>query len=158
MELWYYYALITPKKASNICLDRTRNCMESSVPNVTCLGMGIHCKYILILKTRVHLRTFNNRHLPSKQTLRHRWLSMPYTDHASLVTGAGPLTAGFAVLHKPLRLWLWCSNLTTKFVQSYVYVVIQFYPWLKFYFPLFWGIVMHGNEFGTKVKYNLHQG
>ena len=45
-----------------------------------------------------------------------------------------------------------------KFVQSYVDVVIQFYRWFKFFFPLFWGIVMHGNEFGTKVKYNLHQG
>ena len=28
-----------------------------------------------------------------------------------------------------------------------VYVVIQFYLWFKFYFPLFWGMVMYGNEF-----------
>ena len=75
--------------------------MESSVRNVTCLGMRIHCKYILILQTRVHLRTFNNGHLPFKADTPSS-LSMPYTDHASLVTGAGPLTAGFAsVSHKP---------------------------------------------------------
>ncbi len=29
-------------------------------------------------------------------------------------------------------------------------VVIKFYPWFKFYFPLFWGMVMYGNEFKTK--------
>ena len=31
-----------------------------------------------------------------------------------------------------------------------VYVVVQFYPWFKFYFPLFWGMVMYDNEFETK--------
>ena len=29
-------------------------------------------------------------------------------------------------------------------------VVVQFYPWFKFYFPLFLGIVMYDNEFKTK--------
>ena len=66
----------------------------------TFLEIAVH---ILIVKTRVHLRTFNNGHLPSKQILRQPWLSMPYTDHASLVdTGVDPLIAGFAsVSHKP---------------------------------------------------------
>ena len=27
---------------------------------------------------------------------------------------------------------------------------VQFYPWFKFYFPLFWGMVMYDNEFETK--------
>ena len=31
-----------------------------------------------------------------------------------------------------------------------VSVVVQFYPWFKFYFPLFWGMVMHGNQLKTK--------
>ena len=31
-----------------------------------------------------------------------------------------------------------------------VSVVVQFYPWFKFYFPLFWGMVMYDNEFKTK--------
>ena len=31
-----------------------------------------------------------------------------------------------------------------------MYVVVQFYPWFKFYFPLFWVIVMYDNEFETK--------
>ena len=31
-----------------------------------------------------------------------------------------------------------------------VYVVVQFYPWYKFYFPLFWGMVMYDDEFKTK--------
>ena len=31
-----------------------------------------------------------------------------------------------------------------------VYVVVQFYPWFKFYLPLFLGMVMYDNEFETK--------
>ena len=31
-----------------------------------------------------------------------------------------------------------------------VYVVVQFYPWFKFYFLLFLGMVMYENEFQTK--------
>ena len=31
-----------------------------------------------------------------------------------------------------------------------VSVVVQFYPWFKFYFPLFWCMVMNDNEFKTK--------
>ena len=30
------------------------------------------------------------------------------------------------------------------------YVVVQFYPWFKFYFLSFLGIVMYDNEFETK--------
>ena len=26
----------------------------------------------------------------------------------------------------------------------------NFFPWFKFYFPLFWGMVMYDNEFKTK--------
>ena len=36
-----------------------------------------------------------------------------------------------------------------KFYNKY-YVVVQFYPWFKFYFPLFWGMEMYDNEFETK--------
>ena len=40
-----------------------------------------------------------------------------------------------------------------------VYVVVQFYPWFKFHFPLFLGMVMYDNEFKTKGnKNNLNQG
>ena len=28
--------------------------------------------------------------------------------------------------------------------------MVQFYPWFKFYFPLFLGMVMYDNEFETK--------
>jgi len=31
----------------------------------------------------------------------------------------------------------------------HVYVVAQFCPWFKFYFPLVWGMVMYDNEFKT---------
>ena len=37
-------------------------------------------------------------------------------------------------------------------VSGYVYVAVQFYPWFKLYFPLFWGMVMYENEFKTKEK------
>ena len=31
-----------------------------------------------------------------------------------------------------------------------IYVVVQFCPWFKFYFPLFLGLVIDDNEFETK--------
>ena len=39
-----------------------------------------------------------------------------------------------------------------RFYVGRVPVVVQFYPWCKFYFSLFWGMVMYGNEFKTKGK------
>ena len=33
-----------------------------------------------------------------------------------------------------------------------VYVVVQFYPLFKFFFPLFWGMVMHSNQLKTKAN------
>ena len=44
-------------------------------------------------------------------------------------------------------------NLTCNICKS-IDVVVQFYPWFKFYFPLFWGLVMYGNEFKTKGNEN----
>ena len=35
-----------------------------------------------------------------------------------------------------------------------MYVVVQFYPWFNFYFPLFWGMVIYDNEFKTKGNKN----
>ena len=32
----------------------------------------------------------------------------------------------------------------------YIYIVVQFYPWFKFYFPLFLGMLMYDNELETK--------
>ena len=37
-----------------------------------------------------------------------------------------------------------CSSLQN------IYVVVQFYPWFKFYFPLLLGMVMYDNDFETK--------
>ena len=39
-------------------------------------------------------------------------------------------------------------NITCQ--HLYVYVVVKFYPWFKFYFLLFLGIVMYDDEFETK--------
>ena len=35
-------------------------------------------------------------------------------------------------------------------MHSFVCIVVQFYPWIKFYFALFWGMVMYVNESETK--------
>ena len=40
--------------------------------------------------------------------------------------------------------------LTSLFCVDHVYGVVQFYPWFKFYFPLFWGMVMNDNKFETR--------
>ena len=44
-------------------------------------------------------------------------------------------------------------------VYLLIYVVIQFYPWLNFYFPLFLGMVMYDNEFKRKgiKNYTKHK-
>ena len=34
--------------------------------------------------------------------------------------------------------------------RSEVSVMVHFYPWFKFYFPSFKGMVMNDNEFKTK--------
>ena len=39
-----------------------------------------------------------------------------------------------------------------------VNVVVQFYPLFKFFFPLFWGMVMHSNQLKTKANKNYTQG
>ena len=44
---------------------------------------------------------------------------------------------------------------TLAFLQAlgplcFINVVVQFYPWFKFYFPLFLGMLMYDNEFDTK--------
>ena len=36
--------------------------------------------------------------------------------------------------------------------KEVITVVVQFYPWFKFYFLLFLGIVKYDNEFETKEK------
>ena len=46
---------------------------------------------------------------------------------------------------------LFLSSFTTwTEVFSCIYVVVQFYPWFKFSFPLLLGMVMYDNEFETK--------
>ena len=46
--------------------------------------------------------------------------------------------------------WCWWVNwYLCRYVQL-VYVVVQFCPWFKFYFPLFLGMVIYDNEFETK--------
>ena len=35
-------------------------------------------------------------------------------------------------------------------MSYFIYVVVQFYPWFKFHFPLFLGTEMYDNEFETK--------
>ena len=36
------------------------------------------------------------------------------------------------------------------YVCMNVYVVVQFFPWVKFYFPLFWGMAMSVTEIDAK--------
>ena len=45
-----------------------------------------------------------------------------------------------SALYKPLQSKVFRSG----------FVVVQFYAWFKFYFLLFWGMVMYDNEFKTK--------
>ena len=40
--------------------------------------------------------------------------------------------------------------ITIRFGGGGAYVVVRFCPWFKFYFLLFLGIVMYGNDFESK--------
>ena len=54
-------------------------------------------------------------------------------------------------LHLLQQKFFFYSEMVWYFIRVYnVYVVVQIYPWFKFYFPLFWGMVMYDNEFETK--------
>ena len=35
-------------------------------------------------------------------------------------------------------------------MDIHVDVLVQFYPWFKFYFPLCWDMVIYDNEFETR--------
>ena len=35
------------------------------------------------------------------------------------------------------------ADSTTTMEFPVIYVLVQLYPWFKFYLPLFWGMVMH---------------
>ena len=49
-----------------------------------------------------------------------------------------------------LQLLLVFSSLISLLIHFLsVYVVVQFYPWFKFYFLLFGGMVMYDNDFET---------
>ena len=39
-----------------------------------------------------------------------------------------------------------------RYVNSFVYVAVNFFLQLNFILPLFWGMVMYHNEFKTKEK------
>ena len=39
-----------------------------------------------------------------------------------------------------------------------VFVVVQFYLLFKFFFPLFWGMVVHSNQLKTKANKNYTKG
>ena len=42
--------------------------------------------------------------------------------------------------------------------EGHVNVVVQFYPWFKFYFPLFCSMLMYDDKFETKENKILNQG
>ena len=53
------------------------------------------------------------------------------------------------------RLFKMCLHIKDSFlldllVCPYRYAVVQFCPWFKFSFLLFWGMVIYDNEFETK--------
>ena len=47
---------------------------------------------------------------------------------------------------------------STTLRRTHVNVVVQFYPWFKFYFPLFCSMLMYDDKFETKENKILNQG
>ena len=80
-----------------------------------------------------------------------------YTGESVLssVRAIAPITSNFFC----------CFNLVIAsilFVHVIIYNVVQFYPWFKFYFPLFLNMVMYDSKFQPKEKkiqtmnHNIH--
>ena len=44
------------------------------------------------------------------------------------------------------------QNNIPEIVLVHIYVVVQFYPWFKFSFLLFWGMVMYDNNMIMSLK------
>ena len=42
------------------------------------------------------------------------------------------------------------KELSIGHFSCHVYVGVQFYSWFKIYLPLFWGMIILGNDFKTK--------
>ena len=49
---------------------------------------------------------------------------------------------------------LFVSQTAEVFYDKSVYVVVQFYPWFKLYFPLFFFMLIYDNEYETKENKN----
>ena len=54
----------------------------------------------------------------------------------------------YITLYKDITVWQTTGVLVA--IDDNIYVVVQFYPWFKFYFPLFLGMVIYDNEYRTK--------
>ena len=54
----------------------------------------------------------------------------------------------YITLYKDISVWQTTGVLVA--IDDNIYVVVQFYPWFKFYFPLFLGMVIYDNEYRTK--------
>ena len=51
-----------------------------------------------------------------------------------------------------------CLSVIKQLLNSvFGYVVVQFCPWFKFYFLLFWGMVIYDNEFETRKNKILNK-
>ena len=65
------------------------------------------------------------------------------------------------IMTLPVSLEWWVVMSGWQWVDNIVYVVVQFYPWCKFHFPLFCDMVimyMYDNEFIKNKGKKLHQG
>ena len=75
-------------------------------------------------------------------------------NHPSLLTLGR--SSFISTAHKRLRRFSFYSvvfHLSRKTGKD-VYVVVQFCPWFKFYFLLFWGMVIYDNEFENISRIN----
>ena len=72
-----------------------------------------------------------------------RWKLRIYKNRGELLQAIGSKKS-FINLHLAAFVTVFACNLVRA------YVVVQFYPWFKFCFLLFLGMVMYDNEFQTK--------
>ena len=134
------------------CRCQVKNCFELGY-SALCITFNYHsrslysCLYLLLFWQRGSVHSYIPSALTSSisQGKRSYDLRPSYWEQISLA-GLRTYTDILENLVKPYLHSRWTILCTKILLMSIVYVVVQFYPWFKFYLPLFWGMLMYDNE------------
>ena len=136
------------------CRCQVKNCFELGC-SAFCIIFNYHCEkfvFMFLFSTLFFWQRGSvHSYIPSTLTSSIGQGKLSYDLRPSYWEQIGP--AGLRTytdilddLVKPYLHSRWTILCTKILLMSIVYVVVQFYPWFKFYLPLFWGMLMYDNK------------